>query len=163
MWRGAPGVCAIFTCLRASRLLVTYFRSALNWTFCCTSFFTTATKCKILRHFYCNLCTLAEGKRVENAREMGGKTEENESEIPVLPGTALFGHCLLTHPMGVINVCGALFTAARTPAVFSLPNESIFYGRPRIRRIRWQATARSPEKLQSPPICSWFKFGVVNF
>lgn len=150
MWRGAPGVCAIFTCLRASRLLVTYFRSALNWTFCCTSFFTTATKCKILRHFYCNLCTLAEGKRVENAREMGGKTEENESEIPVLPGTALFGHCLLTHPMGVINVCGALFTAARTPAVFSLPNESIFYGRPRIRRIRWQATARSPEKFQSP-------------
>lgn len=70
------------------------------------------------------------------AREMGGKTEENESEIPVLPGTALFGHCLLTNPMGVINVCGALFTAARTPAVFSLPNESIFYGRPRIRRIR---------------------------
>lgn len=37
---------------------------------------------------------------------------KDESEIPVLPGTALFGHCLLTHPMGVINVCGALFTAA---------------------------------------------------
>jgi len=87
---------------------------------------------KFLRHFYCNLCTLAGGK----GWKMGGKTEENESEIPVLPGTALFGHCLLTHPMGVINVCGALFTAARTPAVFSLPNESIFYGRPRIRRIR---------------------------